>query len=586
LRHVHSEADHAVLKQVEDIARQQFPLATKMEIADITRRLREPMMSTFMPMLLVIEDLDGHLSAFASVLLYPPQKLAHLEFISTAPKKPGGGLGSLLYERLREECRAQGCNALLFECLPDEPGPSRDEATLKINRQRLKFYEFYGARPLINTEYEGPSKPGGDIGAFLVLDPLDTDFQLPRKTAQLYVADFLAYKYPKDCPPNVIARVVDKIVDDPVRLREPRYFKNKDKVPERLLSDRPHYAIVINDHHDIHHVRDRGYVEAPVRISKIRDELNKTRLFVELAEEATSVDHITAVHSKEYVNYLKKICLSLPEKKSVYPQVFPVRNKARPPKDLAMQAGYYCIDTFTPLNKNAYLAARAAVDCALTAANAMLDRYPMAYALVRPPGHHAERSAFGGFCYFNSSAVSAHYLSRYGKVVVLDVDFHHGNGTQDIFYQRSDVYTVSIHGHPTTNYPFFSGFADETGEGEGLGFNLNIPLPDDTSPERYRTALKQAITAIRKFNPDYLVLALGLDTAKGDPTGTWTLEPDDFRQNGQLLAGLKLPTLVVQEGGYRTRTLGQNARAFFEGFFQGHNRRGHNRRGQSNRRGQ
>jgi acetoin utilization deacetylase AcuC-like enzyme len=258
--------------------------------------------------------------------------------------------------------------------------------------------------------------------------------------------------------------------------------------------------------------------------------------------------------------------MSLPENKSVYPQIFPIRNRSRPPKDLAMQAGYYCIDTFTPLNRNAYLAARAAVDCTLTAANAILDKYPMAYSLVRPPGHHAERSAFGGFCYFNSSAIAANYLSQYGKVAVLDVDFHHGNGTQDIFLERSDVYTVSIHGNPVTNYPFFTGFADEKGEGEGKDFNLNIPLPDTLTPEQYRTHLKQAITAIKKFAPKYFVIALGLDTAKSDPTGSWTLMPDDFFKNGAMLAGLNLPTLIVQEGGYRTKTLGQNARSFFAGY--------------------
>ena len=234
-----------------------------------------------------------------------------------------------------------------------------------------------------------------------------------------------------------------------------------------------------------------------------------------------------------------------------------------------MQAGYYCMDTFTPLNRNAYLAARAAVDCTLTAANALLDHYSMAYALVRPPGHHAERKAFGGFCYFNNAAIAAHYLSRYGRVAVLDIDFHHGNGTQDIFYQRNDVLTASIHGDPVHAYPFFSGFADEQGEGEGLGYNLNIPLPEQVTPARYLQVLKKVMGAIREFSPEYLVLSLGLDTAKSDPTGTWSLTADDFRQNARLIASLNCPILVVQEGGYRTRTLGQNARAFFEGFYQG-----------------
>lgn len=417
--------------------------------------------------------------------------------------------------------------------------------------------------------YEDPLEPGTKLAPFMVMDPLDTEYRLPKTVAQQYIGAFLAYKYPQQCPPEIIEEVVARIQNDHIALRPPRYVKtviSKASSTQTTTALAP-FAMVINDKHDIHHVRDRGYVEAPVRIDRIRDELEKTALFSELRMKSTNVKHITAVHGADYVKYLKTICMSLPDNKSVYPQVFPVRNKARKPKDLAMQAGYYCIDTFTPLNKNAYLAARAAVDCTLTAADAILAHYPMAYSLVRPPGHHAERSAFGGFCYFNSSAVAAHYLSRYGTVAVLDVDFHHGNGTQDIFYDRKDVLTLSIHGQPTTNYPFFSGFSDEIGEGEGTGFNINIPLPDSLSPEQYRKELSKAIAAIKKFNPGYFVIALGLDTAKSDPTGTWSLQANDFFQNGAMLAGINLPTLVVQEGGYRTKTLGQNASHFFQGYF-------------------
>lgn len=567
LRHVESEADLATLDQVEGIAREQFPLATLPEIQRLTERLKHPLTDSFVPLLFVVEGFDGKVSAFASMFIYRPLKIAHLEFISTAPNRPSSGLGGMLYERLREQCKSKKVHALLFECLADDAGVNSDPKIVKMNQQRLKFYEHFGARPLMNTGYEDPHNPGGELSAFMVMDPLDSDYRLPKSVAKKYIAAFLAYKYPVQCPPNIIKEVVARIKDDPVELRAPRYVKKSAKASVHTPPETPVFAIVINDKHDIHHVRDRGYVEAPVRIDRIREELAKSALFTDLAMKPTKVSHITEVHSPEYVTYLKTICLSLPEKKSVYPQVFPVRNKARPPKDLAMQAGYYCIDTFTPLNKNAYLAARAAVDCTLTAADALLDKYPMTYALVRPPGHHAERSAFGGFCYFNSSAVAAHYLSKKGTVAVLDVDFHHGNGTQDIFYARKDVYTVSLHGHPSTNYPFFSGFADETGEGEGEGFNLNMPLPDNLTPEQYRSELKKAIDAIKKFKPTYFVIALGLDTAKSDPTGSWALQGEDFFQNGAMLAGMNLPTLIVQEGGYRTKTLGQNARQFFEGYY-------------------
>jgi acetoin utilization deacetylase AcuC-like enzyme len=210
------------------------------------------------------------------------------------------------------------------------------------------------------------------------------------------------------------------------------------------------------------------------------------------------------------------------------------------------------------------------VNCALSAARGISNGRRLAYALVRPPGHHAERRSFGGFCYFNTNAIAAQYLRSFGRVAILDIDYHHGNGQQDIFYRHADVLTVSIHGHPSVAYPYFSGFSDERGEGEGEGFNLNLPLPEEVDGNRYRKALATALQRIADFKPVFLVVALGFDTAKGDPTGTWSLTPRDFEINGQMVGGLGLPTLVVQEGGYRTRTLGLNARHYFEGLAAAH----------------
>jgi acetoin utilization deacetylase AcuC-like enzyme len=278
-----------------------------------------------------------------------------------------------------------------------------------------------------------------------------------------------------------------------------------------------------------------------------------------------SLRHVLAVHDAAYVNYLKRACAKVPQGDSIYPYVFPIRNHARPPKELLIRAGYFCIDTFTPLNGNAFLAARRAVDCTLTAADELLAGRRIAYALVRPPGHHAERRAFGGFCYFNNAAIAAHYLSRFGNVAMLDIDYHHGNGQQDVFYERSDVLTISIHGDPDFSYPYFTGFVDERGHGAGEGFNVNMPLPERQDGSQYRKALQRALKRLAAFRPAILVLALGFDTAKGDPTGTWHLTAADFEANGRMIGGLHLPTLVVQEGGYRTRTLGVNARQFFRG---------------------
>jgi acetoin utilization deacetylase AcuC-like enzyme len=232
-----------------------------------------------------------------------------------------------------------------------------------------------------------------------------------------------------------------------------------------------------------------------------------------------------------------------------------------------VRAGYYCIDTFTPLNRNAYLASRWGVNCILSAADSILSGNPIVYVLTRPPGHHAERYVFGGFCYFNNVAIAANYLSKYGRVAILDVDYHHGNGQQQIFFDRADVLTVSIHGHPSFAYPYFSGFKEEKGTGEGYGFNYNFPLKEELNGEEYRNTLRKALFVVKKHKPDFFIIALGLDTAKGDPTGTWSLSAKDFVMNGKMLASLKLPTLFIQEGGYRNRVLGINARSLFRGFY-------------------
>jgi acetoin utilization deacetylase AcuC-like enzyme/N-acetylglutamate synthase-like GNAT family acetyltransferase len=288
-------------------------------------------------------------------------------------------------------------------------------------------------------------------------------------------------------------------------------------------------------------------------------------LFEKVDAEEFSERHLAAVHDADFVQFIRKSCEETPEGKSIYPYVFPIRNKTRPPRERSVLSGYYCIDTFTPINRNAYTAARRATDCALTAARQIIGGRRIAYALVRPPGHHAERRAFGGFCYFNNNAVAAHYLSQYGRVAILDIDYHHGNGQQDIFYRRQDVLTVSIHGAPSFAYPYFSGFREETGEDSGKGFNLNLPLPESVNGKIYRKYLARALHRIEEFNPSFLVLALGFDTSKGDPTGTWNLTPEDFERNGRMIGELGLPTVVTQEGGYRTRSLGIQAKKFFQG---------------------
>ncbi|MFH1808586.1 MAG: histone deacetylase family protein [Pseudomonadota bacterium] len=555
-------ANQSAIAQVQEILRAQFGALKAEDVAKIPRQLDNPLKFGFRAVLLAAENDRGQVKGFALLLHAPDAGFCYLDFIATAPKITSGGVGGALYERVREESLALGAHALYFECLPDDPGLSPDPVIRAQNAARLRFYERWGARPLANTRYETPVKPGTTDPPYLVLDLLGPATLPSRDQVRAAVRVILERKYKGTCSPEYNSMILDSIVDDPVQLRPPRYQKKKTE-PEPVRPRK--IALYVNDKHDIHHVRERGYVEAPARIRSILRGLEPTGWFERMRVNHFSEDAIKAVHDKEFVDYLRRACLSLDEGESVYPYVFPVRNATRPPRELPLRAGYYCIDTFTPLNRNAYLAARRAVDCGLSGAHALLGGYPLAYALVRPPGHHAERRVFGGFCYFNTAAVAAHELSTYGKVAILDVDYHHGNGAQDIFYQRDDVLTVSIHGTPRLSYPYFSGFDNETGEGPGKGFNLNLPLPEGLDGPAYLKALDQALARIRRFKPAYLVVCLGYDTGKDDPTGSFTLRAADFAANGRRIGELGLPTLVVQEGGYRVRSLGASARGFFGG---------------------
>jgi acetoin utilization deacetylase AcuC-like enzyme/GNAT superfamily N-acetyltransferase len=565
--------DQAAIAQVQDILRGQFAAVPEPEVEHLAERLRNPLKYRFRTILFVADDLRGKVKGFALLQHAADLEFCFLDFLSAAPGKTGWGIGGALYERVREEAHSLGVIGVFFECLPEDPAFCQDAALLKQNRARLRFYERFGARPVVNTGYETPLKSEDRCAPHLVYDPLDQKRDLPCERARAVVRAILERKYGKACPPGYIDEVVNSFRDNPVLLREPRYASREPfsrKLPVKSI-DRV-IALVVTDRHAIHHVRERGYVESPVRVRSIIKGIEGMSIFDPIPPQHFSEKFIKDVHSVELVEYFKRVCARMEPGESVYPYVFPIRNATRPPKDLPIRAGYYCIDTFTPINRNAYTAAKRAVDCALTADQAILQGYKLAYALVRPPGHHAERRSFGGFCYFNSTAVAAQYLSRYGKVAVLDIDYHHGNGTQDAFYDRSDVLTLSIHGHPHVAYPYFTGFGDERGSGQGRGYNVNFPLPESIEPSTYRDTLGRALRRMGTFEPQFLLVALGLDTARNDPTGTWSLGPEDFRLNGQMIGSLGFPTVVVQEGGYRTRSMGIHARRFFEGLWEGMNR--------------
>jgi acetoin utilization deacetylase AcuC-like enzyme/GNAT superfamily N-acetyltransferase len=573
IRRVHDDitpGNKEAIAQVQEILRTQFPLLSRWDIAKLPEQLRNPLKYRFRSILFVAEGSKGRIIGFALLYHEPILKFCYLDYISAAERRTGGGIGGALYERVREEALDLNSIGLFFECLPDDPNLSKDPLVSKQNAARLRFYERYGARPIINTRYETPLNPGDDNPPYLVYDGLGQDGSLPLDSAREIVRAVLERKYKGVCPPSYVEMVVESFQDDPVRLREPRYIKKAPLPPRRVIPVDKQIVLVINDRHLIHHVEELGYVESPVRIDTILKELDKTGLFNKIAPRHFSERYIKTVHDGQFVDYFKKVCAGLAPGESIYPYVFPIRNIARPPKELPVRAGYYCIDTFTPINGNAFLAAKRAVDCALTAAEQILEGYRLAYALVRPPGHHAERRSFGGFCYFNSAAIAAQNLSAYGRVAILDIDYHHGNGAQNIFYQRPDVLTTSIHGHPSFAYPYFSGFTDEKGAGAGKGYNINIPLPENVDGKRYCQVLSEALKRIARFRPQFLIVPLGLDTAREDPTGSWSLEADDFEAVGRMIGSLRLPTLVVQEGGYDTRVLGINARRFFTGLWAGY----------------
>jgi acetoin utilization deacetylase AcuC-like enzyme len=275
-------------------------------------------------------------------------------------------------------------------------------------------------------------------------------------------------------------------------------------------------------------------------------------------------------HSPALVRYLRAACRQVKDG-TFYPNVFPKRFSVTAPEQGLVRAGFYCFDAGTPITRWAYDSARLSAACAAEAARMLLDgETTEAYALCRPPGHHAEHDLFGGYCYFNNAALATNRLRDAGRVAIVDIDFHHGNGTQQIFYRDAQVLFVSIHGDPHQFYPYFSGYADETGEGPGAGTNLNFPLRAGVDDAGYRELVERRVfPAVRAFKPASLVVSAGFDTYAGDPIGEFNLSTAFFSELGERFAGLGLPTVIVQEGGYQIAQLGTNVRAFLEGFLEG-----------------
>jgi len=235
-------------------------------------------------------------------------------------------------------------------------------------------------------------------------------------------------------------------------------------------------------------------------------------------------------------------------------------------RGILAEAARYLADGSCPVGEHTWEAAYWSAQTALAAADAVIAGDRTAYAVCRPPGHHARRDAAGGFCYLNNVAIAAERLrSRFPRIAILDTDMHHGQGIQEIFYHRSDVLYVSIHGDPTNFYPVVTGFEDERGEGEGYGYNINLPLPHGSCEDDFFARLDEALAAIRLYQPDALILALGFDIYKDDPQARVSVSSEGFCRLGTHLHHSGWPILVVQEGGYDMETLGQNVQQFFRG---------------------
>lgn len=560
----HREYDRRCIAEMQALLEQAFPyLASKPDY--IARKLNDQAAAGYPVIILAAHGPGDRIIGFVLADYFEPLGYAYLDFIATAAAQRGRGLGGALYEALREDLIARGAKGLFFETPTDDPLQVKSPNTLRANRSRLKFYERYGARPIVGTLYDQPIRPGNPVEPRLLFDPLNRSKPLPADDVRKVIRAILTHRYDYDPESSYTQKVISSVKESPVRIREPRYVQPSeklDKIPPRLHP----LKVIHSSRHALHHVRERGYVERPARVDVILKAIEVMPDVEHLRPRNFGESPIRAVHDADFVNYLRNFCLDLPDGELVYPYVFPIRRTDRPPRDMSMRAGYYCIDTFTPLSRDAYKAARAAVNVALSGAEAILQGNQLVYSLCRPPGHHAERDSYGGFCYFCNGAIAAQYLlPTFGRVAILDVDYHHGNGTQDIFYDRSDVLTVSIHGHPKIAYPYFSGFADEVGEGAGKGFNHNYPLPEAVDDRRYLETLDEALGVIRRFKPEALVVSLGLDIAKADPTGTWTITPEALYEIGNRIGGLRLPTLLVQEGGYNTRSLGRNAARMLTG---------------------
>ena len=336
---------------------------------------------------------------------------------------------------------------------------------------------------------------------------------------------------------------------------------------------------VFSEKHRLRHAKTELYGgalvpphECPERAQYVLDQVKSTQLGDIIAPQHFGHEPVLRVHDAEYVQFLSTAWsewVSAGYQSEGIPDCWPARRMVNQrPQSIQGKLGYYAFSAETSISEGSWEAAVAASEVALTGAQLLSRGARGAFALCRPPGHHAARDLYGGYCFLNNAAIAAQSLRDQGanRVAILDVDFHHGNGTQDIFYERSDVLFTSLHGDPAHAFPYFLGYASETGRGAGSGFNQNYPMPPETEFTVWLQALESAFKHIRLFKADALVVSLGVDTFENDPISFFKLSSNDFSHYGRLIGQLKLPTLFVLEGGYAVHEVGINVVNVLTGF--------------------
>lgn len=312
--------------------------------------------------------------------------------------------------------------------------------------------------------------------------------------------------------------------------------------------------------------------ECPARANNVAAAIRESGLGEVMAPKSFGDEDYLRIHAPHYLEFLKNVweewLASDEQGVNARPDTFVGAGMRRHDTDnIVGKLGRYSFDSTSPFVEGSWQAIQSSANVALTAAELVRNGDRLAFAACRPPGHHATVDYCGGYCYLNNNSLATQSLLDGGaaRVAILDVDYHHGNGTQSIFYARDDVLTISLHADPSLEYPYFLGYADETGEGGGEGHNVNYPLPFGTGWDSYSVALGDAIERVRRFAPDALVVALGLDTFAGDPTTHFSIESAEFSLMGEAIGRLGLPTLVVLEGGYSVDWIGRNTVNFLTG---------------------